>query len=116
MFDSLENFLDGASMIVIGGWLAMVELNNRHDDMMLVIKHDALPFVEFVTSLYIAKLIVENDRTGIFAPLAFLAFLASVLNLAGKFSIGDAFAAYGEGKIGLFEFVKRLTSMEFGNG
>lgn len=94
--------LDSICMIMLGFYGLMVFRNGQVMPLVGALK-DETGYLEFLICLALIKWAIDNDFTGLAAPIATLAVLAVVLKLSGRFDLTSALSDFATGRAGLFE-------------
>lgn len=94
--------LDSICLIMLGFYGLTVFRNGNVMPLVDALKEET-GYLEFLISLAIIKWAVDNDFTGLAAPIATLAVLSVVLKLSGRFNLTSALSDFATGRAGLFE-------------
>lgn len=102
--------LDGLAFVLVGAYAGAVVYQGNFWPLFAQLKKEK-GYLEFVLACAILAFIVNNDKTGIAAPMIGLGILGVSLNMAGKINLSGPINSFANGRTGLFATIKSIANI-----
>lgn len=109
MNNGISSLVNGASALVIGGYLAAVVYQGNTSKIITEVVKD-YGYLEFLIALIVLKVIVDNPGTHDIATLLIVsAIIAAFIKFVENSGLStDALKEFGAGRAGLFETIGKV--------